>query len=110
LAQTFKKENLSGLNLFSIKRILTEKALDIMEYYEVNNLEHLNQWYAIFSSELSSEYAPLLKSQLRRDNRYEYHLEWAKKMPIQHIKSEFIIKFHTVMNGLQMLDSNHQAP
>lgn len=101
--QTFKKESLSQLNLYSIKRIMTEKALDLMEYYEVNNLEHLYQWYAVFSFELAKDYAPLLKTPLRQDTRYEYHLQWAKNMPIQHIKSEFIIKLHGVMNGLQLL-------
>lgn len=102
--QTFQKENLSQLNLYSLKRILTEKGLDLMDYYERNDLEKLYLWYAVFSSELAANYAPLLKTQIRQDPRLEYHLEWAKKMPIQHIKSEFIIKLHTVMNGLQLLE------
>jgi hypothetical protein len=102
--QTFKKENLSQLNLYSLKRILTEKGLDLLEYYEVNNLDDLYLWYAVFSSELAVNYSPLLKTQIRQDPRLEYHLSWAKSMPIQHIKSEFIIKLHTVMNGLQPLE------
>jgi hypothetical protein len=102
--QTFKKENLSQLNLYSLKRILTEKGLDLMDYYERNNLENLYLWYAVFSSELAANYSPLLKTQIRQDPRMEYHLEWAKKMPVQHIKSEFIIKLHSVMNGLQLLE------
>ena len=102
--QTFKKESLNQLNLYSLKRILTEKGLDLMEHYEVHNLNDLYQWYAVFSSELSTEYGPLLKTQIRQDPRFEYHLEWAKSMPIQHIKSEFIIKLHSVMNGLQLLE------
>ncbi len=103
LNQTFKKESLGQLNLYSIKRILTEKSLDVMEYYEVHNLEDLYQWYAVFSSELAKEYSPLLKTSLRQDQRFEYHYQWAKNMPIQHIKSEFIIKLHSVMNGLQLI-------
>jgi len=102
--QTFKKESLGQLNLYSLKRILTEKALDLMEHYEVHNLDDLNQWYAVFSSELATDYAPLLKSPIRQDPRLEFHLEWAKSMPIQHIKSEVIIKLHSVMNGLQLLE------
>ena len=102
--QTFKKESLNQLNLYSLKRILTEKGLDLMEHYEVHNLNDLYQWYAVFSSELTTEYAPLLKTKIRQDPRFEYHLEWAKSMPIQHIKSEFIIKLHSVMNGLQLLE------
>ncbi len=102
--QTFKKESLNQLNLYSLKRILTEKGLDLMEHYEVHNLNDLYQWYAVFSSELATEYAPLLKTKIRQDPRFEYHLEWAKSMPVQHIKSEFIIKLHSVMNGLQLLE------
>lgn len=102
--QTFKKESLSKLNLYSLKRIFTEKGLDLLEYYEVNNLQDLYQWYAVFSSELAKDYAPLLKTPIRQDARLEYHLNWAKSMPVQHIKSEFIIKLHSVMNGMQLLD------
>lgn len=102
--QTFKTEALNQLNLYSLKRILTEKGLDLLEYYEVNNLDDLYVWYAVFSSELATNYSPLLKTPIRQDTRMEVHLEWAKSMPIQHIKSEFIIKLHTVMNGLQLLE------
>lgn len=102
--QTFKKESLSQLNSYSLKRILTEKGLDLMEYYEVNNLDDLYQWYAVFSAELAKEYAPILKTEIRKDERMEYHLQWARSMPVQHIKSEFIIKLHSVMNSLQLLE------
>ncbi|MBA2403907.1 MAG: hypothetical protein H0V66_03980 [Bdellovibrionales bacterium] len=102
--QPYKKESLMPLNLFSLKRIMTEKALDLMEHYEVNNLDHLYQWYAVLSFELARDYAPLLKSPIRQDPRLEFHQEWAKSMPIQHIKSEVIIKIHAVMNGLQLLE------
>jgi hypothetical protein len=102
--QTFKKESLSKLNLYSLKRIFTEKGLDLMEYYEVNNLEDLYQWYAVFSAETAGDYAPFLKTPIRQDLRVEFHLNWAKSMPVQHIKSEFIIKLHSIMNGLQLLE------
>jgi hypothetical protein len=70
----------------------------------VNNLDDLYKWYAVFSFELAKDYGPILKNQLRQDQRFDYHLIWAKNMPIQHIKSEFIIKLHMVMNGLQLLN------
>ena len=102
--QTFTKESLGKLNLYSIKRIFTEKGLDLMENYEVNKLEDLYQWYSVFSSELAKDYDMLLKAPVRKDPRLEFHLKWAESMPVQHIKSEFIIKLHTVMNGLQLLE------
>lgn len=103
-SQTFKKESLEQLNLYSLKRIFTEKGLDLFEYYEVNDLDLLYRWYANFSAEMGKNYEPLLKSTVRKDPSVTFHYEWAKSMPVQHIKSEFIIKLHTVMNGLQLLN------
>ena len=104
LNQTFKTESLNQLNLYSLKRIFTEKGLDIMEIYEVKDLESLYKWYGLFSAEIAKDYEVFLKSDLRKNTSAKYHYEWAKSMPVQHIKSEFIIKMHAVMNGLQLLN------
>lgn len=104
LNQTFKTESLNQLNLYSLKRIFTEKGLDLLEYYETKDLDALYRWYALFSAEIAKDYQPFLKSDVRKDTSAKYHYEWARSMPIQHIKSEFIIKIHTVMNGLQLLN------
>lgn len=90
-------------NLYTLKRTLTEKGLDLMEYFETRDLDSLYRWYALLSAELGREYSPLLQNDVRRDSSAEFHYAWAKSMPLQHIKSEFIIKMHTVMNGLQLL-------
>ena len=103
LKQTVKQDSLEQLNLYSLKRILTEKGLDLMEFYETKDLDSLYRWYAIFSGDIGQNYAPLLNSKIRQDPSASYHYAWAKEMPVQHIKSEFIIKLHTVMNGLQLL-------
>lgn len=103
LGQNYKPETLTQYNLFTLKRIMTEKGLDLMEHYENHDLNALYRWYALVSAELAKEYAPLLKNEVRQDPSAEFHYEWAKSMPIQHIKSEFIIKLHSVMNGLQLL-------
>lgn len=104
LNQTFKPESLTQLNLYSLKRIFTEKGLDILEYFETNDLDKLYRWYAVFSADLANEQGSWLKSQVRTNDSAKFHYEWAKGMPIQHVKSEFIIKIHTVMNGLQLLN------
>lgn len=102
LNQTFQAGSLSRLNLYSLKRIFTEKGLDLMDYYEAKDLDALYRWYAIFSADLAQKFAPILKSQIRKETSPEIHYEWAKGMPVQHVKSEFIIKMHIVMNGLQV--------
>ena len=77
--------------------------MDLLEYYEGKDLDSLYRWYALFSSDLAKDYSPFFKSDLRRNPDPNFQYEWAKNMPIQHIKSEFIIKVHTVMNQLQLL-------
>jgi hypothetical protein len=104
LNQTFTIDSLKPLNHYTLKRLFTEKGLDLMEHYEVKDLDELYRWYAIFSAELAHEYSPLLKSDVRLDFSARYHYEWAKSMPVQHLKSEFIIKMHSVMNGLQLIN------
>lgn len=99
----YTEESLKQFNLYTLKRTLTEKGLDLLEYYEGKDLDALNRWYAIFSADVAKDYSPFFKSDLRRNPDPKFHYEWAKGMPIQHVKSEYIIKMHTVMNQLQLL-------
>jgi hypothetical protein len=101
--QNYQNSSLEQLNLYSLKRILSEKGLDLMEYWEGKDLDALYRWYAIFSSDLAIDQGSWLRSEIRQQTSIDGQYEWAKSMPIQHIKSEFIIKLHTVMNGLQLL-------
>ncbi len=103
LKQTFKADSLKQLNLYSLKRIFTEKGMDLLDYYEVKDLDALYRWYALVSADMAKDYSPLLQSEIRKNPSAKYHYAWAQSMPIQHVKSEFIIKMHAVMNGLQLL-------
>lgn len=103
LAQTFKPESITQLNLYSLKRIFTEKGMDLLEFYEIQNLDDLYRWYALFSEFIAKNYPTYVQGDIRQNPSAKFHYEWAKSMPIQHIKSEFIIKLHTVMNGLQLI-------
>jgi hypothetical protein len=100
---TYTEEGLKQFNLYTLKRTITEKGLDLLEFYEGKNLEEFHRWYAIYSADVAKDYAPLFKSKLRTDVDPKYHYEWAKGMPLQHVKSEFIIKTHLIMNQLQLL-------
>ena len=102
LNQTMPKSNLEQLNHYSLKRILTEKGMDVMEFYQTKNLDDLYRWYALFSSDVASRYSSSFAGNAVRQNpSADFHYEWAKSMPIQHIKSEFVIKMHKLMNDLQ---------
>ncbi len=104
LRKEFNPDSLKKFNDYSLKRIFTDQLLDLLEYYEEKDLDSLYRWYGLYSSELAIDYEPFMKTQIRREASSFYHYEWAKKMPIQHIKSEVIIKTHLVMNSLQLLN------
>jgi len=103
LNQALKPESISKFNLFSLKRILTEKSLDVMEHFEINQVDNLYKWYANFSADSALKFSDYMQSEVRKNRSALIHYQWAKDMPIQHIKSEFIIKIHTIMNELQKL-------
>lgn len=103
LRQRVTADKLQMLNLYSLKRIFTEKGMDLLDHYETKDLDALYRWYAFFSAEVAKDYSPLLQSEIRKNPSAKFHYQWAQSMPIQHVKSEYIIKMHAVMNGLQLL-------
>lgn len=95
------EESLNTLNTYSIKRIITEDALDISDsYIFANKKDDFLTWYAVFSSELAKNY-PIWTNKLRADTNPNRHLAWAQKMPTQFVKSEIILKLHILYNNLQ---------
>ena len=98
------KETLQKINFYSVKRLVTEKALEIVDAYE--DEEDLYKWYAILSLEFARDYQYAFSNQVRQNKEYEYHLNWANQAPRQHLKSEVIIKIHQIFNALQKVESN----
>ena len=94
------QERLKGFNIYSIKRIMTEKSLDILDHYLRNNEEDFYNWYAHFSSEIAKDFT-IWENKLRGTKDSHRHKAWAKKVPKQFVKSEVIIKLHKLMNNLQ---------
>jgi len=98
----YKKEQVVQLNLWGIKRVMVEKALEIIDSFPTDG-ENLSVWYGILSSELSQKYTKVWKSQTRKNTDENFHYKWAKQVPLQQIKSEIIIKLHKTMNSLQAI-------
>lgn len=98
LNKSFSEDAMRRLNLFSIKRIITEKTLELIDVLAMNP-EDLYAWYAIFSSDMASDHV-IWKNKLRADTNQMRHYAWVQKVPFQHIKSEVIIKLHMIMNSL----------
>lgn len=93
--RVIKGDSLRRLNLYSIKRVVTEKLLDIMEAYE-SDPEGLYKWYAVLSADLAKQFN--YKNKLRDDTRAKIHHDWAQSVPYQHVKAEVIIKLHMGYN------------
>lgn len=100
MAIQYKPVSLNKFNLWSLKRIITDKTLDIVDVL-AQKPEDLYRWYAVFSRELAKNYPQAWNSKLRSNNYDAYHYKWSQSVPFQHIKSEVIIKLHKLMNFLQ---------
>jgi len=93
------KENLKGMNIYSLKRLIADTALDEIDAFGEKR-DELERWYAVMSADLAQRFPQLWSSKLRKDNSALHHKNWASKVPLQHIKSETIIKLHTAFNSL----------
>lgn len=96
--QDLQKEKLAPLNIYSVKRIIVNKGLDIADALLVNR-ENFAKWYAVLSSEMSKY--PIWKSKLRMTKESGVHYRWAMKMTPDIVKSEYILKMHMLYNHLQ---------
>lgn len=92
-------ESLKGMNMYSLKRLIAEKALDQFDAFGENR-EDLEKWYAVMSSDLATRFPQVWTGKLRKHTSKLIHKKWASKAPIQHIKSEVLIKIHKAFNSL----------
>ena len=97
LAQDIKKSALRRSNFYTLKKVLVERSLEVMDSFPVEN-DDLYDWYALFSSYLAKKYPRVWRNQFRKKSNAKVHKNWAKNVPEQHIKSEVIIKMHKVFN------------
>lgn len=95
------KKAISNSNFYTLKRVVTEKTLEVLDEFVLSNQEDLFKWYAVFSGEFAKKYPGVWQIPARQSISRESHLEWCKTVPIQHIKSEVIIKIHKVFNSLK---------
>lgn len=100
LQLSFKDEVLKQGNLFFIKRVISEKVLEMLDALEPKP-EDFRTWYAVFSAQIAKEFPDQWLGTIRANPDAQVHLNWAKKAHIQHIKSEVVIKLQSVMNKLQ---------
>lgn len=98
LGKKIQKKNFEGWSIYTLKRLITEKTLDMLAAF--NDREQMESWYGILSADLALKFPTIWSNTLRKNSSPEAHKAWAAKVPIQHIKSEIIIKMHTAFNAL----------
>ncbi len=99
LMQKFDEELLKDVNIFKLKNVVSEKTMDLIDKLSYKR-EYLANWYTLFSVYLARKFPNLWKNELRKSMDKTTHLLWASRMPLGHIKSEAVIKLHTVFNTL----------
>lgn len=99
LATLYSEEGIKKVNIYTIKKIISEKTLEVIDLI-ANNSDDLFQWYALLSQELATNFPQVLTSKVRSIKDPTFHYLWAKEVPFQHIKSEVLIKLHLVINEL----------
>lgn len=97
LNQRFSEESINELNLYTIKRIATERSLEVFDLL-LSDREKMSDWYAVLSSELARDYSSGFTRKIRKEVSKKFHKEWALNAPSQFVKSEIIIKLHKAFN------------
>lgn len=93
------KKSFEGMSVFTLKRLVTEKALEVADAFG-DDRDGLERWYAIMSSDLATRFPQIWSNPLRKKSSAPDHKAWASKVPVQHIKSELIIKIHSAFNSM----------
>ncbi len=101
IGKEVSKKAMSSASLYTVKRIITDDALDIVdEFLYEGRMDDLYTWYAVMSSEFATEYPNAFKAKSRQETDASWHKSWAEKVGWQVLKSEVIIKIHSLLNLL----------
>lgn len=101
LKKKIKNKNLVSANMYSVKRLITEMSLEVMDGFLMEGRQNdLFAWYGVLSADLATKYPNIWKSKQRKNSDALSQMKWAKAVPVQFIKSEVIIKIHKTINTL----------
>ncbi len=99
LNQVVDKNKLARLSNYSLKRIIVDKVLELLDYYlQSETTTAFYSWYAVFSSDLAQTYPKSFQKGPRTNLLKSIHRRWARGVPVEFVKSEVIIKIHKVFN------------
>ena len=102
LGKELNSNQFQGMNIYSVKRIITENSLDILDIYlQRNQYDNFISWYSLFSAHVAQT-ENLWQSKMRQSRNVGKHMKWASEVPSEFVKSEVIIKIHQLFNYLQL--------
>lgn len=93
------KKSFEGMSLYTLKRLITEKALEVTDAFD-DDRDGLERWYAIMSADMAARFPQIWTNKMRKKISVQEHKEWASHVPVEHIKSELIIKIHASLNSM----------
>ena len=99
LGRKVAKKNFEGMSVYTLKRLIVDRTLDLFDAFGEDR-ESLEKWYAILSADLAVKFPMVWQNALRKNPSQVDHKAWASKVPLQHIKSEVMIKVHTAFNSM----------
>ncbi|WP_372655642.1 hypothetical protein [Halobacteriovorax sp.] len=92
------KESLEKTNFYTLKRVLVEQTLEILDELLFKDVNLFYDWYAVFSAEIAKKYPNFFTNKIRKSTSRERHRKWAEFVPVQHVKSEVMVKLHKLFN------------
>lgn len=100
LGKKIAVKSFEGMSIYTLKRLITEKALDMSDSFGASQRGDLENWYANMSTDLATKFPLVWSNSTRKNPSAKFHKAWASKVPVQHIKSEMIIKIHSAFNSM----------
>jgi hypothetical protein len=94
-----QKKSFEGMSIYTLKRLVTEKALETADAFG-DDRDGLERWYAVMSAEFATKFPLIWTNAMRKKTSSLEHRAWASHVPLQHIKSEMIIKIHSALNTM----------
>jgi hypothetical protein len=94
-----QKKSFEGMSIYTLKRLVTEKALEVVDAFG-DDRDGLERWYALMSADFATRFPQIWSTKIRKDTSASVHKSWAANVPVQHIKSEVIIKIHSALNSM----------
>ena len=91
------RQQLEKMDFHTVKRLTVARSLEVIDALQKKTDVH--SWFAVFSEMMANTIE--WKQKHRKLVTRKHYFHWAKKIPLDILKSEVIIKIHLLMNSLQ---------